>query len=88
VFAAYFQEDRDISRDDVLRAVAVDVGLDADELLAVTAAPASKERIRANTEECVRRGGFGSPTMFVDDDMYFGNDRLVLLEDALQRTAR
>ena len=35
-------------------------------------------------EELVARGGFGTPTMFLDgDDMYFGNDRLVLLERAL-----
>jgi 2-hydroxychromene-2-carboxylate isomerase len=32
----------------------------------------------------VRRGGFGSPTLFLDgDDMYFGNDRLVLVEARL-----
>ena len=43
-----------------------------------------KDRLRANTEEVIARGGFGSPTMFVDgDDMYFGNDRLPLVEAAL-----
>ncbi len=85
VFRAYFGEDRDISRDEVLREIAVDVGLDPEPFFAAIASPAYKERIRANTEECVRRGGFGSPTMFLGDDMYFGNDRLVLLEAALQR---
>jgi 2-hydroxychromene-2-carboxylate isomerase len=41
---------------------------------------------RANTEEVIARGGFGSPTMFVDgSDMYFGNDRLPLVEAALTR---
>ena len=43
-----------------------------------------KERLRANTGELVARGGFGTPTLFVNDtDMYFGNDRLVLVESAL-----
>jgi 2-hydroxychromene-2-carboxylate isomerase len=50
--------------------------------------PALKERLRANTDDLIARGGFGSPTMFVDgDDMYFGNDRLPLLEAALARTS-
>jgi len=37
-----------------------------------------KRRLRANTDELIARGGFGSPTMFVDDSMFFGNDRLPL----------
>ena len=39
-----------------------------------------------NTDELMERGGFGSPTIFLDrDDMYFGNDRLPLLRAALER---
>ena len=45
-----------------------------------------KSTLRENTEELIRRGGFGSPTMFVNGtDMYFGNDRLPLVEAALMR---
>jgi len=41
--------------------------------------------LRNNTEELIDRGGFGSPTMFLDgDDMYFGNDRLALIEAKLR----
>jgi len=87
VFRAYFGEDRDISQDAVLRTIVADVGLDPQTWLAAIATPAYKDRIRANTDECVRRGGFGSPTMFVGDDMYFGNDRLVLVEHALRRAS-
>jgi len=40
----------------------------------------------ANTDEVIRRGGFGSPTIFVGgDDMYFGNDRLPLVREAILR---
>jgi 2-hydroxychromene-2-carboxylate isomerase len=85
VFQAYFGEDRDISRDDVLGAIVAEVGIDSATYFAAIASPVYKDRIRSNTEECVHRGGFGSPTMFVGDDMYFGNDRLVLLEAALER---
>jgi 2-hydroxychromene-2-carboxylate isomerase len=42
--------------------------------------------LRANTDELIERGGFGTPTMFVDgDDMYFGNDRLDLMRVVLRR---
>jgi 2-hydroxychromene-2-carboxylate isomerase len=88
VFRAYFGEDRDISKDAVLRTIVEDVGLDPAAFFAAIASPAYKERIRSNTDECVHRGGFGSPTIFVGDDMYFGNDRLVLVEAALERAGR
>jgi len=88
VFHAYFGEDRDISRDDVLRAIVVEVGLDPDAFFAAIATPAAKDRIRSNTDECAHRGGFGSPTIFLGDDMYFGNDRLVLVEAALAAAGR
>jgi 2-hydroxychromene-2-carboxylate isomerase len=42
--------------------------------------------LRANTDEVIARGGFGSPTIFVSgEDMYFGNDRMELVEAALRR---
>jgi 2-hydroxychromene-2-carboxylate isomerase len=88
VFEAYWGELRDISDDAVLRGIADDIGLDADEILSAIAEPAVKDALRANTEELIARGGFGSPTMFIDhDDMYFGNDRLVLVEHALGRAS-
>ena len=50
------------------------------------AKPLIKAWLRANTDELIERGGFGSPTVFVDgDDMYFGNDRLPLVAAALTR---
>ena len=45
-----------------------------------------KDQLKANTEDLIRRRGFGSPTMFVNgEDMYFGNDRLPLVREALLR---
>jgi 2-hydroxychromene-2-carboxylate isomerase len=88
VFDAYFGADRDISQDAVLRSICEEVGLDPAAFFAAIASPAYKDRIRSNTDECVHRGGFGSPTIFIGDDMYFGNDRLVLVEAALERAGR
>jgi 2-hydroxychromene-2-carboxylate isomerase len=85
-FEAYWGLDRDISREDVLSDVAERAGLDPAELLARIATPELKQRLRANTDELVARGGFGSPTIFVaGDDLYFGNDRLCLVREALAR---
>jgi 2-hydroxychromene-2-carboxylate isomerase len=84
VFEAYWGELKDISRPAVLEAAAAGAGLDGTKLLARSEAADVKDRLRANTDEVIARGGFGSPTMFVNTrDMYFGNDRLPLVEAAL-----
>ena len=84
LFEAYWGDLQDISRPEVLAAVARRAGLEPEPLLARSETPPIKDRLRANTEELIARGGFGSPTLFVDgDDMYFGNDRLPLVEAAL-----
>jgi 2-hydroxychromene-2-carboxylate isomerase len=85
-FAAYFTREEDISQDDVLSAICRQVGIDADAFLAGIARPDVKEQLKANTDEAIRRGAFGSPTFFVGEDMYFGNDRLTLLRSAVLRT--
>ena len=87
-FEAYWGRVEDISREDVLMDVARRAGLDGKRLLAGSETPGVKERLRENTDELIARGGFGSPTIFVDrDDMYFGNDRLPLVEAALAARA-
>lgn len=86
VFEAYWGDDRDISQDAELERLAAQVGLERDAFFAGISADATKVRLRANTEELIARGGFGSPSMFVDgDDLYFGNDRLPLVRAALAR---
>jgi len=85
-FQAYWGEDQDISQDAVLEAVCARAGVAAD-VLERAAAPEIKEKLKANTDELIARGGFGSPTIFVNgEDMYFGNDRLELIRAALART--
>jgi 2-hydroxychromene-2-carboxylate isomerase len=85
-FEAYWGRDEDLAQDAVLEAIARRVGLDPAWLLARIAKPELKQKLRANTDELVARGGFGSPTIFVNQtDMYFGNDRLPLVEAALGR---
>lgn len=86
VFETYWGALADISRPEVLEDVARGAGLDVGHLLARSEATEVKGRLRANTDELIARGGFGSPTMFINtNDMYFGNDRLPLVEAALAR---
>ena len=79
-FEAYWGDDQDISKDDVLAKICQRVGVDPQKFLAGIAEQPIKDQLKANTDEVIARGGYGSPTMFVDKtDMYFGNDRLPLL---------
>jgi 2-hydroxychromene-2-carboxylate isomerase len=88
VFESYWGALEDISQDAVIEKIASRVGIEPRELFAGIAEPDVKARLRANTDELIARGGFGSPTVFVDgDDMYFGNDRLPLVRAALRRRA-
>ena len=85
-FETYFGENRDVSQDTVLAGVCQRIGVDPQFFFTGIARQEIKDRLRANTEELAQRGGFGSPTMFVENnDMYFGNDRLVLVRDAILR---
>ena len=85
-FQAYWSEDRDISKDEVIENICARAGVEAGPLFAAIAEPGPKDQLRANTDEVMARGGFGSPTIFVNGaDMYFGNDRLPLVRAALER---
>jgi 2-hydroxychromene-2-carboxylate isomerase len=89
VFQIYWGEDQDISQDSVLTEVCKRCGIDPPEFFAGIGQQSIKDALKANTDEVMARGGFGSPTIFLDKtDMYFGNDRLPLIRDALQRKAR
>ena len=88
VFEVYWSEDRDIADDAILAEICDDAGLDRTLFFDGIAEQANKDRLKTNTQELMDRGGFGSPTIFINDtDMYFGNDRMVLVRDALARLA-
>jgi len=85
-FEALWVDGQDLAKDEVLTRICQRVGVDAEWLLAEIARPETKQALWNNTEELMDRNGFGSPTIFVDDtDMYFGNDRLALVEFAILR---
>lgn len=83
VMQAYWANDQDIGDADILAAVATKAGLDGQRLIARTEDASVKATLKDNTDEAVRRGAFGAPTFFVGDQMFWGNDRLQFVAEAL-----
>ena len=84
VFKAYWTEGKDIASDDCLNEIVTSLSVQAEDFLEFIGLPETKERLVKNTQELMDRKGFGSPTFFLDkDDMYFGNDRIQLIEKKL-----
>lgn len=68
----------------VMHQALLESGLDVDRLEALCVESHIRERLRANTERSVERGAFGSPTFLVEDQLFFGKDRLGELEETIQ----
>ena len=84
-FETYFGAQQNLDDPAVLQAIADGLGLDGEDLIAQTQTDEIKAKLRTNTQAVIDRGGYGSPTIFVDGaDMYFGNDQLPLVRQALQ----
>ena len=84
VFYSYWTNNLDISLDEVLVKIIEELGWSSEEFISFINLESTKEALKLNTEELAQRGGFGSPTIFVDNEnMFFGNDRLNLIEELL-----
>lgn len=87
VFESYWGRQEDISKDDILGSILErpSVRIDKVDFFEKIQSQDYKDKLRTNTEELIERGGYGSPTIFINKhDMYFGNDRLPLVERKLQ----
>ena len=84
VFKTYWTDLEDISNDDVLTNIVRKVELNPTEYFDKINQQTYKDMLKQSTFELIERGGYGSPTMFLNEtDMYFGNDRLPLIEAKL-----
>lgn len=83
VFRAIWVDGRNLNDGSVAAAVLERAGFDAAMLMAEVTDPEVKATLRSETEAAIARGVFGAPTMFVDDVLYFGQDRLDFVRDAL-----
>lgn len=82
IYRAYWGEGRDITDASLLGELAASVGLDPAALAARSESPEVKDRLRANTDDAIRRGAFGAPTFLVGDQLFIGNDRIPFVERA------
>ena len=82
MLARHWQEDADLGDRDTLAQIVTSVGLDP-ALLDEALSDDVQTVLRKNTEEAAQRSVFGSPTYFVDGDMFYGQDRLELVDRAL-----
>ena len=83
VFRAIWVSQHNMNDPETVAAVLAAAGLDAAAILAMTTEQAVKDELKAVTQAAVERGIFGAPTFFVDDQMFWGQDRLDFVRDAL-----
>jgi len=87
VFRAMWISQRNLGDAAVLAETLVQAGFDNDHFLALVGDAEVKGRLMANTEEAVARGVFGAPSFFVGTQMFFGQDRLDFVREALLQSA-
>ncbi|MBC3377351.1 2-hydroxychromene-2-carboxylate isomerase [Pseudomonas sp. SWRI92] len=83
LFRALWVDARNLNDPATVAAVLSEGGFDPDDVLALTADEQIKEALKTTTEEAIRRGVFGAPSMFVGAELFFGQDRLDFVREAL-----
>lgn len=87
MFKAVWGEARDMNDLEETVKVLESINIDPGQFKEATADQNIKDKLRADTDEAVSRGAFGAPTLFVGDDMFWGQDRLDFVEEALNEQA-
>lgn len=83
VYRAIWVDGKNMNDPATVGAVLSAAGFNAQELLALTADPQVKDKLKAVTQEAVERGAFGAPTFFINGRMYWGQDRLDFIKEEL-----
>jgi 2-hydroxychromene-2-carboxylate isomerase len=78
-----WEEPKKMDDPGVMREALISSGINADKIVARSQDPAVKNRLMALTQDAVDRGAFGSPTFFVNDEMFFGKDQLRDVEEEI-----
>jgi 2-hydroxychromene-2-carboxylate isomerase len=85
VYRALWADGKDMNDPATVGAVLQKAGFDPEKLLALASDPAVKDDLKAVTQEAVQRGVFGAPTFFVGQEMFWGQDRLDFVKEALEK---
>jgi 2-hydroxychromene-2-carboxylate isomerase len=84
LFAAMFVHQSDMDDDETLAKIMNAAGMDESASFARIADQSIKDELKTNTDDAISRGAFGAPTFFVGEEMFFGNDRLDFVQEALE----
>jgi 2-hydroxychromene-2-carboxylate isomerase len=84
MYRAMWEKPVNLGDPQVVGATLKSAGFDPEAFLALVNDPAVKQKLIETTDEAVKRGAFGAPTMFVGEAMFFGQDRLDFVRDALK----
>ncbi|WP_297841103.1 2-hydroxychromene-2-carboxylate isomerase [Pseudomonas sp.] len=83
LFNALWVEALNLNEPQLVGRTIIRAGFSVEEILALTNEPDVKAQLRSTTDDALERGVFGAPTLFVGDQMFFGQDRLDFVEEAL-----
>ena len=83
VYQAIWRDNKNMGDVEVAGQVLVEAGFDPGEFMAMVNDDAVKDKLKSLTEDAVNRGVFGAPTMFVGDEMFFGQDRIHFVAEAV-----
>ncbi|WP_332824868.1 2-hydroxychromene-2-carboxylate isomerase [Ramlibacter sp.] len=84
VYRAIWVDAKNMNDPATVAEVLKQAGFDAEKLMALASDPAVKDQLKVQTQDAVSRGVFGAPTFFVNNQMFWGQDRLDFIKEALQ----
>lgn len=83
IYAGMWEDGLNLSDSTIIQATLDKKSINAEQILLAAQSPEVKSRLLENTQQAFDRGAFGSPTFFVDEDIFFGKDRLRDVEEAI-----
>jgi 2-hydroxychromene-2-carboxylate isomerase len=83
MFKAIWAEQKNLADEREIDTLLIELSINPNDFKEAVARQEIKDQLRKNTDEAVQRGAFGAPTMFVDKEMFWGQDRLDFVEEAL-----
>ena len=87
LFDAMFGTPQNLNEPTVLAEVLKPSGFSVEDIMSIVQSDVVKQKLITETEQAIQRGIFGAPTFFVGDEMYWGQDRLHFVEQALNKAS-
>jgi len=84
IFDSMWINPKDMNNPEIIGEVLKNGGFDPEDFMNRVSDQNVKDILIKNTEEAVQKGAFGAPTIFVGDEMFFGQDRLDFIEESLE----